>query len=75
MTGSALKQRASARPTTSEPVESTTPDDVAEEDLAYLKILALVREKRKEEAALAAKEYLRRFPAGFRRPKIESLTR
>lgn len=45
------------------------------EDSAYLHILALLREDRREEARVAAREYLRRYPLGFRRVEVERLTR
>jgi hypothetical protein len=47
----------------------------AEEDLQYLRILALEREGRTREASLAAQEYLRRFPSGFRRVEAERIAR
>jgi len=53
--------------------DPTTQDEAIEEDGAYLQIVALVREGRSEEARLAAKEYLRRFPNGFRRPEVEKI--
>lgn len=45
------------------------------EDMAYLHILSLIRENRREEARVASQEYLRRFPNGFRRVEIEQLAR
>jgi hypothetical protein len=57
------------------PSASVAPESGSEEDLAYLKLLALLGEGRGEEARLAAKEYLRRFPAGFRRIEVERLAR
>jgi hypothetical protein len=50
-----------------------TDNGVAEEDLAYLQILALLEEGRKEEAVLAARSYLARFPEGFRRPEVRPI--
>ena len=41
-----------------------------EEDAAYLRAVGLVREGRENEARAAAREYLRRFPDGFRREEI-----
>jgi TolA-binding protein len=41
------------------------------EDAAYLHALSLVRAGRSEEAFAAAKDYLARFPAGFRRTEME----
>jgi hypothetical protein len=43
------------------------------EDLAYLRIVALRQEGREGEATLAAKDYIRRFPAGFRRVEAERI--
>jgi hypothetical protein len=42
----------------------------ADEDVAYLAIVALRRENRSEEARVAAAEYLRKFPRGFRRVEV-----
>jgi hypothetical protein len=44
-----------------------------DEDAAYLRVLALLREGRKDEARLAAADYLTRFPTAFRRPEIERI--
>lgn len=41
-----------------------------EEDAAYLRAVRLVREGRKSEARDAARDYLRRFPDGFRREEM-----
>ncbi|HEX4354989.1 MAG TPA: hypothetical protein VHZ95_18790, partial [Polyangiales bacterium] len=46
-------------------------DRSAAEDAAYLRIIALVREGRSEEARLSARHYLSNFPSGFRRPEAE----
>jgi hypothetical protein len=40
------------------------------EDAAYLEVIRLVRESRSNEARLAARAYLRRFPNGFRREEL-----
>ncbi len=40
------------------------------EDLAYLRIVALRRERRTDEARVAAAEYLLAFPEGFRRAEV-----
>ena len=48
---------------------------IAEEDLAYLQILALLNEGRKEEALLAARSYVARFPDGFRGPEVRTIAR
>jgi hypothetical protein len=42
----------------------------AAEDASYLRVLALLRESRLEEAKLAAAQYLRKFPNGFRRVEL-----
>lgn len=47
----------------------------ADEDFAYLRIVALRREGRSDEARLAAAEYLRSFPNGFRRTEVLALMR
>jgi hypothetical protein len=60
------------RPRASEP--EAVPEGL-EEDTAYLRLVALLREGRREEAARAASDYLRRFPRGFRRPEVERLSR
>jgi hypothetical protein len=54
----------------SPPQAATAESGVAPEDLAYLQILALLEEGRKEEAVLAAHSYLARFPDGFRGPEV-----
>jgi DNA-directed RNA polymerase specialized sigma24 family protein len=48
-------------------------DDKVEEDLAYLRIVALLAEGRQAEAVLAAQAYLGRFPEGFRRPEVRTV--
>jgi hypothetical protein len=47
----------------------------ADEDLAYLRIVALRREGRSEEARVAGVEYLRSFPDGFRRTEVLTFVR
>jgi hypothetical protein len=42
----------------------------AEEDAAYLNVLRLLRAGRTAEARAAARDYLRAFPNGFRRPEV-----
>ncbi len=59
----------------SSPSEVSQNDDHTGEDLQYLHVLALVREGRVEEARLAAQDYLRRFPHGFRRIEVEEVAR
>jgi ferric-dicitrate binding protein FerR (iron transport regulator) len=44
-----------------------------QQDLAYLRILALLQEGRSAEARVAAHEYLSRFPNGFRRGEVERI--
>lgn len=58
-----------ARPAASGAPEQAMP----EEDLLYLRVLALLRDGRKGEAHLLAEEYLERFPNGFRRPEVEQI--
>jgi hypothetical protein len=38
-------------------------------------VIALVREGRSDEARLAARAYLKRFPNGFRRTEVETIAR
>lgn len=45
------------------------------EDAAYLRIVALIRENRRDEARVASQEYLRRYPKGFRRVEVEQIAR
>lgn len=45
------------------------------EDLAYLRIVALRREGRSDEARVAAAEYLHAFPGGFRRAEVLAFVR
>lgn len=47
-----------------------SPPSADEEDTAYLEVLRLVREHRDTEAKTKAREYLRRFPDGFRREEM-----
>lgn len=47
----------------------------AAEDAAYLHVVALLREGRTAEGRLAAQDYLRRFPRGFRRAELERVAR
>jgi hypothetical protein len=55
------------------PTESAAPTDRDAEDDAYMRVVALVREGRAEEARVAARDYLRRFPDGFRRIEVARL--
>ena len=45
------------------------------EDAAYLRVIALQRSGAGEDTASAAREYLRRYPTGFRRSEMERLSR
>jgi anti-sigma factor ChrR (cupin superfamily) len=56
-------------------VADSAPDEARAEDAAYLRVLALLRAGRSDEARAAARAYLARFPRGFRRPEIEPLAR
>jgi hypothetical protein len=49
--------------------------EVADEDLAYLHIIALLREQRSDEARLAARRYLEVFPGGLRRKEVQEIAR
>lgn len=46
-----------------------------EEDAAYLRVLQLLRDGRDDEARSAARDYLRRFPDGFRREEMGRIAR
>jgi hypothetical protein len=50
------------------------PRDPRAEDAAYLRIIALQRCEATGEMKAAAQDYLRRFPAGFRRAEVEVLS-
>jgi hypothetical protein len=72
------KRRAKLPARLSAPVPTASPVDLgvafdrsAAEDAAYLRIIALVREGRSEEARLSARHYLSNFPDGFRRLEAE----
>jgi FecR protein len=43
------------------------------EDAAYLRTITLLREGRNDEAKVAAKDYLKRFPDGFRREEMAKI--
>jgi len=51
------------------------PSDPRAEDAAYLRVLALERSGDVAGRQAAARAYLRRYPAGFRRAEVERLTR
>ena len=70
--GSSARSAATV-PSAPRPVASAPAD--TGEDAAYLRIVALVRENRRDEARVASQEYLRRFPNGFRRVEVEQLAR
>ena len=54
------------------PQPASTSDTLAE-DVAYLQVVALLREGRDAEARLAAAAYLRSFPGGFRRQELQRI--
>jgi hypothetical protein len=78
----ALRARVEQRPPAAKEIpnkEAAVPVDIAsppspqharEEDEAYLRIVELVRAHRFDEARSAAKDYLLRFPKGFRREEV-----
>ncbi len=70
---SAASQVPKAMPSASRELPSAATD--SGEDAAYLRIVALIRESRREEARVASQEYLRRYPNGFRRVEVEQLAR
>jgi TolA-binding protein len=51
------------------------PGDARAEDAAYLRVIALQRCGDHNGVRAAGLEYLRRFPAGFRRSEVEMLSR
>ena len=66
---------ANAPPAAASPsVSANVAVDGYAEDLAYLRILALLEEGRKAEAVVAAHVYLARFPEGFRHVEVRSIT-
>jgi len=70
--GATQRQKTSAPPSragTAHPPRKD-PGVPLDEDVAFLRIVALGREGRTEEARIAAAEYLRRFPSGFRRAEV-----
>jgi hypothetical protein len=50
------------------------PSDPRAEDAAYLCVIALQRSGDRDGTRAAATEYLRRYPAGFRRAEVETLS-
>jgi hypothetical protein len=56
------------------PLPEPSPESGAtDEDLAFLRIVALLHDGRDAEARLAARDYLRRYPDGFRRVEVLKL--
>jgi outer membrane protein assembly factor BamD (BamD/ComL family) len=51
------------------------PSDPRAEDAAYLRVIALQRAGSAVDMKEAAEDYLRRYPAGFRRSEVERLAR
>jgi hypothetical protein len=51
------------------------PADPRAEDASYLRVIALQRCEDREGLREAAADYLRRYPAGFRRAEVEAVTR
>jgi TolA-binding protein len=49
------------------------PQDARAEDAAYIAVIALQRAGRKDDAAAAAKRYLRDFPNGYRRAEVQAI--
>lgn len=57
------------------PVLPTPPPDAEVEDAAYVKVVALLRSGQTQAARLAARQYLRDFPNGFRREEVGRISR
>lgn len=55
--------------------DSSAPSADSEEDATYLRVVHLAREGRDDDARAAAREYLRKFPEGFRRREMERIGR
>ena len=53
------------------PSAAVTARAAADEDASYLEFVELVRQQQREAAARAGRDYLQRFPGGFRRPDVE----
>jgi hypothetical protein len=51
------------------------PDDPRAEDASYLRVIALQRCGSESDTKQAAREYLARYPSGFRRAEVERLSR
>ena len=69
---------AAATPRTSPATSSSSPTSAlgdVEEDHSYVQVVRLLREGRDAEAKAAARDYLRRFPHGFRREEMDWLVR
>ena len=50
-------------------------NDDRSEDAAYLKVVDLLRSGQRDEARTVARDYVRRFPAGFRRTEMEAIAK
>ncbi len=57
------------------PVLPAPPPDAEVEDAAYVKVVVLLRSGKDQEARLAARQYLRDFPNGFRREEVGRISR
>jgi hypothetical protein len=66
----ATTKRPQAVPTTRSSGLVDPAPDATGEDAAYLHTISLLREGRNAEARLAARQYLRQFPGGFRREEM-----
>lgn len=75
--GTGVAPRPSSTPSSGAPAgAAATPSDEGNtEDLAYLRVLALVREGRRDEARLAAREYLQKYPNGLRRVEVAEVAK
>ena len=62
---------AAGRPKAPESAPLPSASDGAEEDRACFQVVRLLREGRGDEAKAAARDYVRRFPSGFRRAEME----
>jgi hypothetical protein len=71
----AAAQAAAPAPELPAPVLPSPPPDAEVEDAAYVKLVALLRAGEVEAARLAARQYLRDFPNGFRREEVGRISR
>ena len=67
----AVRSSGSHPPKAVAPPPAASTDLAGDEDAAYLRIVALVHEGRREEARSASQAYLRLYPNGFRRIEVE----